>query len=198
MFPACANFQYLSTNGFYDDDGARNGVGKGLGKGKPCPEENRAEYLKQIKTWNIDQTEYIWRAAVSAGALPALMAFILSRYLLVETPRFTAHVKKDYQKTITDLAAQGEDWTEEAIAAVMRDQENEEDKVDIIPEHQVPEISFCGFLYHYSWHLIAASLIYSVVNFVFYGQCILIEPAIKILGYNKTQGWQRIADEQFG
>jgi Sugar (and other) transporter len=36
---------------------------------------------------------------------------------------------KDYQQTITDLALMGEDWTEEAIAAVMRDQENEQDKL---------------------------------------------------------------------
>ena len=170
-----------------------------LSKMVPCHIYNQEEYLNRISYWNVSEAEFIWRSTVCVGScILALLSFILSRYLLWETPRYTAHIAKDYQKTITDLAAQGEDWTEEAIAAVMRDQENVEDRAEIAPENEVPDVSFFSFLWQYSWHLWAASTVFSVVQFIFYGQVLVMEPIVKVIGYNKTQGWQGQIDEQLG
>ena len=80
----------------------------------------------------------------------------------------------------------------------MRDQENVEDRAEIAKEHQVPDVTFFSFLWQYSWHLWAASTVFSVVQFVFFGQVIVMEPIVKVLGYNKTQGWQGQVDEQYG
>ena len=80
----------------------------------PCHIYNQNEYRNAIQYWNLSESEFIWRSVVCVGScFMALISFILSRYLLVESPRFTAHISKDYQKTITDLAGQGVDWTEE-------------------------------------------------------------------------------------
>jgi len=228
LYPPCANFVFQSANGYKDDDvlvqpypflgsTANTYPSKIVGNtpvtpfptaapvkhgryagAVPCHIYNQNAYADAINYWNVSESEFIWRATVAGSGFLAIVAFLLSRYLLVESPRYTAHVQKDYQKTITDLALQGEDWTEEAIAAVMRDQENVEDRAEIAPSHQVPDVTFGSFLWQYSWHLWAASSVFSVVQFIFYGQVIVMEPIVKVLGYNKTQGWQGQIDEQFG
>ena len=92
QYPPCSNYIYYDNNG---------------STGRLCPAINKNAYINAILAWNLSQSEYIWRAAVSAGAVPALIALLFSRQLLVETPRYTAHIKKDYQQAITDLASQG-------------------------------------------------------------------------------------------
>ena len=37
------------------------------------------------------------------------------------------------------------------------------------PTSDYGDVTFCGFLFHYSWHLWAASIVYACVNFVFNG-----------------------------
>jgi hypothetical protein len=77
------------------------------GSGAPCPLDNQNAYTNAVRFSNPRESEYIWRAVVAAGAFPAFLTLMLSIFLLVETPRYTAHIAEDYQKTITDLASQG-------------------------------------------------------------------------------------------
>jgi hypothetical protein len=65
-------------------------------------------------------------------------------------------------------------------------------------EVKAPYMSFCGFLYHYSWHLIGCCLCYSVVNFIFFGQLLQVNEVLKYVGYNKQQDYQSTLDESRG
>ena len=72
-----------------------------------CSPESKIQYEAAVIGSCPNTIEFVWRATVGTGVVPAIVALVLSKYLLVETPRFTAHVKKDHLRAITDLASQG-------------------------------------------------------------------------------------------
>jgi hypothetical protein len=67
-----------------------------------------------------------------------------------------------------------------------------------VKEVKAPHMSICGFLYHYSWHLIGCCLCYSVVNFIFFGQLLQVNEVLKYVGYNKQNAYQSTLDESRG
>ena len=123
-----------------------------------CPTADQQSYENAVLGSTPNNVEYVWRCTVAVGAIPAIIALILSRCLLVETPRFTAHVKKDYIKTVTDLAAQGEPYA--AMAANGINTEIEE-----APES---DLTTCGFLYFHGWNLTTVSLCWFLFDIGFY------------------------------
>lgn len=104
--------------------------------------------------------EFVWRSTVAVGGLPALIALLLSVFLLVETPRFTAHVKKDHLQSILDLASQGEPYA--ALVASSMETEG-------VLTYSEPDISCCAFLYFHGWNLVTTSLCWFLFNTAFYG-----------------------------
>ena len=104
--------------------------------------------------------EYVWRSTVAVGALPSLIALLLSHFLLVETPRFTAHVKKDHLLSILDLASQGEPYA--ALVAGTIDTNGP-------LAYAEADITCCGFLYFHGWNLVTVSVCWFLFNTAFYG-----------------------------
>jgi MFS transporter, PHS family, inorganic phosphate transporter len=125
-----------------------------------CTALQKSMYEEAVMGSTPDTVEYVWRSTVAVGALPALVALLLSVFLLVETPRFTAHVKKDHLLTILDLASQGEPYA--ALVASTID-------TDGVLAYAEPDISCCGFLYFHGWNLIATSVCWFLFNTAFYG-----------------------------
>lgn len=125
-----------------------------------CTPLQQAMYEEAVLGSTPNTVEYVWRSTVAVGALPSLVALLLSVFLLVETPRFTAHVKKDYLLSILDLASQGEPYA--ALVASTLD-------TDGGVAHVESDISCCAFLYFHGWNLVTVSLCWFLFNTAFYG-----------------------------
>ena len=125
-----------------------------------CTAAQQSMYELAVMGSTPDQVEYVWRATVAVGAVPAFIALMLSYFLLVETPRFTAHVEQQYLKAIIDLASQGEPY-----AAVVAN-EYISDRSIINADS---DLTCCGFLYFHGWNLTTVSVCWFLFNTAFYG-----------------------------
>ena len=126
--------------------------------------------------------EFVWRATVGVGAIPAIIALLLSKYLLVETPRFTSHVKKDHLRAITDLASQGEPYAQMVTNVIEID-----NSIEVYPE---ADLTCCGFLYFHGWNLITVSVSWFLFNTAFYSFIIAIKDAAAVTGFVPIQQFQ--------
>ena len=177
-----------------------------------CTAAQQTMYEQAVIGSTPDQVEYVWRATVAVGAVPAFIALMLSYFLLVETPRFTAHVEQQYLKAIIDLASQGEPY-----AAVVAN-EYVTDRSIINADS---DLTCCGFLYFHGWNLTAVSVCWFLFNTAFYGlvcivthlhlyhfllthpfsilrQIIASRDAVTVLGFNHVQKYQSSVDETAG
>ena len=151
-----------------------------------CPEPARIQYEAAVIGSCPDNIEYVWRATVGTGVVPAIIALVLSQYLLVETPRFTAHVKKDHLRAITDLASQGEPYA--ALVANAIDFDG-----TVIPTAEA-DLTCCGFIFFHGWNLTSVSLCWFLFNIAFYGFIIATRDASAIMGLTHNQHVQSAVD----
>ena len=151
-----------------------------------CPEDSKIQYEGAVIGSCPDNIEYVWRATVGTGVIPAVIALVLSKYLLVETPRFTAHVKKDHLRAITDLASQGEPYA--ALVANAIDFDG-----TVIPTAEA-DLTCCGFVFFHGWNLTSVSLCWFLFNIAFYGFIIATRDASAIMGFTHIQYTQSAID----
>lgn len=155
-----------------------------------CTETQRMDYETAVVASCPKAVEYVWRATVATGFVPAFIAFMLSNYLLVETPRYTAHVKKDNLRAITDLASQGEPYAALVANAIDFDSA-------VVPLADA-DLTCCGFIYFHGWNLISVSLCWFLFNVGFYGLIIASRDASTVLGFTQIQNIQSSVDETDG
>jgi Sugar (and other) transporter len=155
-----------------------------------CTDQQRADYETAVNGSCPIVVEYVFRATVATGVVPAFIALMLSRYLLVETPRYTSHVMKDNLRAITDLASQGEPYA--ALVA------NAIDFDSAVAPHADADLTCCGFIYFHGWNLVAVSLCWFLFNTGFYGLIIASRDASTVLGFTQVQKIQSSVDETDG
>ena len=155
-----------------------------------CSPESKIQYEAAVIGSCPNTIEFVWRATVGTGVVPAIVALVLSKYLLVETPRFTAHVKKDHLRAITDLASQGEPYA--ALVANAIDFDG-----TVIPTAEA-DLTCCGFVFFHGWNLVSASLCWFLFNIAFYGIIIATRDASAIMGLTHIQNDQSAIDQTEG
>ena len=79
-------------------------------------DENKEEYMRQIRASCPPENDYTWRIVLATSALPAA-ASMYCRLHMAETPRFTLHVLKNTATLTNDMAAMME-GEEEGIDTV--------------------------------------------------------------------------------
>ena len=162
------------------------------------------------------------RSVLSAGTIGSLFALLLSRLFLFETPRFTAHVVHADLRAIENLSKESNiNYTEIAKlrfddieAATSFTNINNTTKGDSNLKKQLNnssgvtdysirpgmgnELSFYDFWCKFYYPIILCSLNLFVINVVFVGLLILLEPVAMYIGYNKGNTWQSASDECYG